>query len=131
MPEYCRRLSGASCFSRVSTTAWASWQFREFVFHVTKNVNTASREEGNLYMPAVPWALARRRRQVRPRLFLSYRAVQLPHTVTDEPRGAEQLRTEPFVELSRGHPKQSGWQGQAKPLTRAQSGCWCAPRAAP
>lgn len=30
-------------------TAWASWQFREFVFHVTKNVNTASKEEGNLY----------------------------------------------------------------------------------
>lgn len=50
-------------------TAWASWQFREFVFHVTKNVNTASREEGNLYTLAAPWVLAHRRCQVRKHLF--------------------------------------------------------------
>lgn len=50
-------------------TAWASWQFREFVFHVTRNVNTASREGGNRYPLAVPRALAHRRRQVRNHLF--------------------------------------------------------------
>lgn len=50
-------------------TAWASWQFREFVFHVTKNANTASREEGQLYRSAVRRVLAHRRRQVRHHLF--------------------------------------------------------------
>lgn len=50
-------------------TAWASWQFREFVFHVTRNVNTDSREGGNCYLLAVPQVLAHRRRQVRNHLF--------------------------------------------------------------
>lgn len=82
-------------------TAWASWQFREFVFHVTRNVNTASREEGNLYTPAVPRALAGGRRQVRKRLF---------------------RLTERFSSHAPRPMSPEGRNGQAKPLSGAQSG---------
>lgn len=130
MPEYCRRLSGASCFKRVSMTAWASWQFREFVFHVTKNANTASREEGNLYRLAVPWCW-----HTGDAKFESISSVvQSGSAPTPPDRRAQRGRTAMHWTVSwavtRTSQRRRG-QGQAKPLTQAQSSCWCAPRAAP